>query len=55
MTSISGFSATLSPIPTGDLMKSAGANATKASWLSDITTTSYHEDMTPEIAGFSLH
>lgn len=30
VTAISGFSATLSPIPTGDLMKSAGASTTKA-------------------------
>lgn len=52
VTAISGFSATLSPIPTGDLMKSAGASATKASWISDITTNSYHDDMGPEIAGF---
>lgn len=52
VTSVSGFSARLSPLPAGEIMKSASANAVKASWLSDIVSTSYNDEMAPEIAAF---
>nr|DAZ85692.1 TPA_asm: VP3 [Aedes orbi-like virus] len=51
VTEISGFSISLDPISAGDLLKSAGANATRATWLSDLTSTSYRDEMSPEITG----